>query len=242
MDIPVIIAGTKSDKKIEENEKRIKRMCENEDLLYIETSSKNNQNINILFESVTELILHEYRLFGNEIIELFRSIDNKEPKEILFDSNENNWNINTSTFDQQIYEKSDLLFLIQDENNKVFGCYIYSTISTINATLTDQDCFVFTFSIDSNHSEVKKPIKVDKYPIIHSQYAFKIYPKESDILFVIGDGWFGGKDICVYKEQYKSKSYCYPTCFDYGNKRNGLLGKDGKSNYFVPSRIIVVQF
>ena len=79
-----------------------------------------------------------------------------------------------------------------------------------------------------------------KYKITQPKYAFKLFPNDNELLFIIGDGWFGS-DICIYKEQFKSKSYCSQTCFDYGNEQNVLVGKEGKSKPFTPLRIVVLQ-
>ena len=49
-------------------------------------------------------------------------------KEMIFDSEIHNWSKNTSEFDRIIFGKEKLIFLIEDTENNLFGCYIDSKI------------------------------------------------------------------------------------------------------------------
>ena len=48
---------------------------------------------------------------------------------IIFDSRIFSWNRNESVFDKIIYGKDKLVFLMEDENDTTFGCYIHSPIT-----------------------------------------------------------------------------------------------------------------
>ncbi|BFU20721.1 hypothetical protein, conserved [Entamoeba histolytica] len=68
------------------------------------------------------------------------------------------------------------------------------------------------------------------------EYAFKIYNQTDDYLFSFGNGW----DIVVYKENYKTQSYCEQNCFEYEGISNALCGKQ-IPECFTPKRIIVIE-
>ena len=49
-------------------------------------------------------------------------------KEIIFDSDICDWNQCTSTFHQRIFNREQLVFIIEDEEGNVFGCFINAKI------------------------------------------------------------------------------------------------------------------
>ena len=53
----------------------------------------------------------------------------KNVKEKIFDSNKDDWEENTSVFDQKIFGKEKLIFIIRDTNENVFGLYINAKIN-----------------------------------------------------------------------------------------------------------------
>ena len=67
--------------------------------------------------------------------------------------------------------------------------------------------------------------------------AFTLYKKNWGVLFSIGRG----NDICIKKENYKTKCYCNPLSFDYGNEPNCLIGGTGEEKPFTVKRIQVLQ-
>ena len=50
-------------------------------------------------------------------------------KEVIFDSNIDDWSIGTSIFDTIVNSKKQLLFLFETEYNYKIGCFIYSEIT-----------------------------------------------------------------------------------------------------------------
>ena len=127
-------------------------------------------------------------------------------KEMIFDSQIHDWDINTSEFDKIIFGKEKLIILIEDTNNNVFGCYINSKIDKYcyendiskGERITDANSFIFSIKNNGRSNEmIKMEIKKE-----WSNWAFILFKKEWGLLFDIG----GGHDICIMKENYKN--YC----------------------------------
>ncbi|BFU25595.1 predicted protein [Entamoeba histolytica] len=150
----------------------------------------------------------------------------KRINNILFDSDKDDWNVNTSVFIQRIMNKEHIIIIIEDSKGNKFGGYVNSKIDKVG-DICDSKSFVF--SLESN-GRMKGMKKFDiKYP----QFAFKLYKQSCDCLFIFGYG--GGHDIRVYKENYKTNSYCNQWSFDYEGIRNALPER------FTPKRIIVIE-
>ena len=64
--------------------------------------------------------------------------------------------------------------------------------------------------------------------------AFELYDQQSTLLFTVDKN-----DIVIYKERNKKKCYCQQQAFNYRGMRNVVVGKEGKSNPFTPTRIEV---
>ena len=69
---------------------------------------------------------------------------NKRCGEIIFDSNKDDWNVNTSTFDSKLLFKEKIIFLIEDINGNIFGCYSHEIIDKKNERITDSNFFLFS--------------------------------------------------------------------------------------------------
>ncbi|BFU24166.1 trichohyalin, putative [Entamoeba histolytica] len=133
---------------------------------------------------------------------------------ILFDSDNDDWNKYTSVFDQRIINKEHLIIIIEDSEGNKFGGYVNS-------------------KIDKNSKGRMKGMK--KIDIKEPECAFKLYNQSDDCLFLFGLGDFG-----VYKENDKIKSYCSQYSFEYKGIENALCGKQ-LPNHFTPKRIIVIE-
>ncbi|EMD49145.1 Hypothetical protein EHI5A_130390, partial [Entamoeba histolytica KU27] len=150
----------------------------------------------------------------------------KRISNILFDSDKDDWNKSTSVFEERIMNKEHIMILIEDEDGNKFGGYVNEKIDKVESCITDQKSFVF--SLESN-GRMKEAMKFDiKYP----QYAFILLNQSYSCLFK-----FGYNDIFVYKENYKTISYCDQQSFEYNGISNALCGK----YYFTPKRIIVIE-
>ena len=162
-------------------------------------------------------------------------------KEIVFDSAVCNWTENTSTFDNHIFGKEKLVFVIEDTDNNLFGGYINSKINSYlyqdeNKQWKGNNIYdekSFTFSLKSNRRS-QKPIKF----IIKSnkkQMAFGLYKNNDWNLFNLGG------DIFIRKKNHCNQCICYANAYRYNEQRNILTGKIGKENPFTVKRIQVYQ-
>ncbi|BFU25837.1 trichohyalin, putative [Entamoeba histolytica] len=161
-----------------------------------------------------------------EIIKQIEELTERRINNILFDSDKDNWNKNTSVFDQRIMNKEHIIIIIEDEDGNKFGGYVNSKIDEVESCINDSKSFVF--SLESN-GRIEGMMKFD---IKQPRYAFYLYNQSDDYLFE-----FGLDDIFVYKENNKTESSCYQNCFEYKGISNALCGKQD----FTPKRIIVIE-
>ncbi|BFU26526.1 predicted protein [Entamoeba histolytica] len=148
---------------------------------------------------------------------------NRKVFNILFDSDKDDWKVNTSVFDQRIINKEHIIIIIEDTEGNKFGGYVNSKINRVDGFIYDSKSFVF--SLESNG--------MMKFNIKDQEYAFYLNNQSSGWLF----GFGGGFDIYVYKENYKTKSCCRQCSFEYEGISNALCGKE----CFTPQRIIVIE-
>ena len=147
-------------------------------------------------------------------------------KEIIFDSDKDNWNKETSILDSNLIGKEKIIFIIETNiSNITLGGFVNTKINQIGK-IEDLNCFIFT---NKNNKMTKYSIQKDK-----SQDAFELFAKENSMLFSFGN------DIIVYKEDMKDKSYVNErnSCFEYGKEKRVLIGKIGT---FSIKRIQVIQ-
>ncbi|BFU19425.1 trichohyalin, putative [Entamoeba histolytica] len=154
----------------------------------------------------------------------------KRISNILFDSDIDDWNIDTSVFEERIINKEHIIIIIEDEDGNKFGGYVNSKIDKAGGFINDSQSFVF--SLESN-GRMKGMMKFD---IIEPQNAFYLGKQSDDCLFA-----FGYCDIVVYKERYKTQSFYDQNTFDYKGISNALCGTGLFKNFFIPKRIIVIE-
>ncbi|BFU24504.1 trichohyalin, putative [Entamoeba histolytica] len=150
----------------------------------------------------------------------------KRVNNILFDSDKDDWKVNTSVFDQRIMNKEHIIIIIEDEEGNKFGGYVNSKIDRVAGDIKDSKSFLF--SLESN-GRMKGMMKFD---IKEPQFAFYLYTQSDYSLFEFGRG-----DIAVCKENYKTLSSCHQRSFEYKGISNALCGKYN----FTPKRIIVIE-
>ena len=51
--------------------------------------------------------------------------------ELLFDSEICNWKMDTSTFDKHLFNKENIVLMIEDNENNLFGLFIESKLNSI---------------------------------------------------------------------------------------------------------------
>ena len=154
----------------------------------------------------------------------------KQSGDIIFDSTIDDWNVNTSIFDSQIMNKSNVCIILEDEDGNIFGGYINERIGKYESYINDQNAFVFTLkSVDSKR-------EMTKFEINDRQCAFRLFKNSTDYLFRIG--W---NDIRIWKQHKRNECTCYQESFNYKSIENALCGKTGWDNPFILKRIIVLQ-
>ncbi|BFU21283.1 trichohyalin, putative [Entamoeba histolytica] len=157
----------------------------------------------------------------------------KRISNILFDSDIDDWNIDTSVFEERIMNKEHLIIIIEDSEGNKFGGYVNSKIDKVDEWISDSKSFVFSLESNGRMKGMKK------FDIIHPEYAFCLYNQSNGWLFEFGYGG-GYSDICVFKENYKTYSYCNQDSFEYEGIENALCGNEWP-NDFTPKRIIVIE-
>ncbi|BFU23072.1 trichohyalin, putative [Entamoeba histolytica] len=150
----------------------------------------------------------------------------KRINNIIFDSDKDDWKVDTSVFDKRIMNKEHIIIIIEDSRRNKFGGYVNEKIDKVNGDINDSYSFVFSLK---SKGRMKGMMKFD---IKEPKYAFCLYNQSDNRLFEFGCG-----DICVYKESYKTWSHCDPWSFEYEGISNVLCGKDR----FTPKRIIVIE-
>ena len=152
----------------------------------------------------------------------------------LFDSEKDNWENETSTLNEKLFGKKNVLFLIEDEDNEKFGYYFSGSIgSEIGDIPAEKDSFVF--NIQSKEKRLKKP---KKWNIVDCNYGIELFENKNSYHFLIRLG-----DIFLKNKQ------CPGNCcqqenehFDYGEIPNVLCGKTlNDGGCFSLKRLIVIQ-
>ena len=145
--------------------------------------------------------------------------------EPIFNSDIDDWNQHTSSFQNKLMGKSNLLIVIEDMNNNKFGGYLHSQIISMNSYINDSNSFLF--SLQSNG----RLQGMTKFEITQSQYAFYMSNQMNHVLFKFGN------DLNVYTANMKSSSYCDQQSFNYHGYNHALCG----NQTFTPKRFVVFQ-
>ena len=152
--------------------------------------------------------------------------------DILFDSDIHNWSIDTSELNHQIEGKSQVVFVIEEENGEVFGFYESGEIGyeeDAEEMESETEFESFVFNLHSN-GRLNSPMKC----AIKGTYDDGTYLFKSDSNELISVGC-----IHLYKKEQKQLSECveYKTDFEFGGRKNVICGK----RKFTPKRILVIQ-
>ena len=188
------------------------------------------------------IILHYYEKSKNDIISNFHKEQLEEWTglkcgEIIFDSEKDNWSLNESVFDHKILGKKQITFIIEDENDEIFGYYLNTeVINKENQFKMKVDDKSFQFNLKSKNNRLKQPMK---FEIKDSNMGgYKLWKQSDSDLITIGE-------IYLIKKENRNKCYCSQQLlfcyFDYHGIENALCGKSGSSNPFEAKRIVAIQ-
>ncbi|BFU21952.1 predicted protein [Entamoeba histolytica] len=172
-----------------------------------------------------------------ETMEEMRQIEewtNRKIGNIICESDVDNWNKDTSVFDQRIKNKEHIIFIIEDEDGNKFGGYVNEKIDKVGAFINGfiKDSKSFVFSLESK-GRMKGIMKLESY---EENCIFLLCSQRYDWLFKFERG----NDVCVYKENDKTKSCCKQNSFEYNGISNALCGKE-LPKYFTPKHFIVIE-
>ena len=193
-------------------------------------SNGNNKKVSIekkLDEQTEFLMKNEQRMISQ-----IENCCNSTFQQVIFDSEYCNWEIQTSTFDQILFGKEQIVILIEQDNGNKFGAYIHTKINNYSRMenkewkgIIDPNAIVFSLGT----------FLTSKYQIIpqHRQMAFFLYPKQNEILFRVGN-----TDIVIYKQFKSSHCSCDQYAFNYEEKENVFIGEE---TLFTVKRIQVYQ-
>ena len=170
--------------------------------------------------------------------------------EIVFDSIVDNWNVNTSVFNERVFGKKQLAFIIEDLDGEIFGYYLNTRIIDRHENISNDpiptDWKSFHFNLQSKNNRLSQPMK---FEIKNPKCGHTLYETSNQTGLV----WIGQIVLC--KENNRQESLCLQlddkdgnnNFFDFNGINNALCGKsfmtpnDEKGSCFVPKRIIVIQ-
>ncbi|BFU26384.1 predicted protein [Entamoeba histolytica] len=156
---------------------------------------------------------------------------NRKVGNIIFDSDKDDWKVNTSIFGENIMNKEHIIIIIEDEGGNKFGGYVNEKIDKDDGWIYDSKSFVFSLK---SKGRIKRMMKFD---IKQPHDAFRLWNQSDNWLFNFG---CNSGDICASKENNKPKSFCQQRSFEYKGISNALCGKEYPKR-FTPKRIIVIE-
>jgi len=190
--------------------------------------SNGDKNYYICSGEFDELI--PYRLIiKEESVKFIEKWTGRQIISIVFDSDEDNWN-SGKEFSQYIIGKSNLLFMIDDDQNNRFGGYISSEITSSDKYINDPDAFIF--SLRSN----KRLSQPTQFKIKYPGDAFISITTHDRYIFAFG----GGYDIKLDSKKTSNYANSNPSSYDFSGHEDALYGKIYPYR-FTPKRWVVYQ-
>ena len=201
-----------------------------------------NERIDVLEEKINENNSHDkieiinktredYNLTEDEMKQL-EDWTSLKCGDILFDSDIDNWAINTSEFNDLLFGKKQLTFLIEEEDGEKFGYYLNTEMIERYTKEIQTDRKSFEFNLQSN-GRLNGMIK---FQIRNINAGIWLFGKSDELLITIGD-------IVLSKEDKKCESWFYQSNdnFHYHDIENPVCSKRGLSFPFTIKRLIVIQ-
>ena len=186
-----------------------------------QNDQQNNEN-----EQNNQSVMIESYLEGKngERIKQLEEWTGKKVVSILFDSDNDNCEINSSDFDSKLLDKEQFVIMIES-NDIYFGGYSNAKVKKNGDYIVDSQSFLFTFKDN-------EAMKFDLLPN-RQTHSFCMYPSHEKLLFT-----YGLNDLHIYKQM--SRIICKQTqtsSYNYNGIENALIGKASD----IYSRIIVYQ-
>ena len=197
-------------------------------------SSKTNQDcqsndLNKSIHSLLNKINRESFGMSNDQLITIERWSGKEISKIIFDSNVDDYELNNSSFDMKIVNKSNILIMIKTEKEHYFGCCVNGTIDKIRNWISPTNGFLFSIN---NETKMKYELKENEQQHLLYVYPSKCYNQLMKI---------GYHDIIISKDNSFSSLYQNnQSSFDYQGKKEAIFGKTGRE-CFCAKRIIVCE-
>ena len=160
--------------------------------------------------------------------EYLQKITNKKFKEVIFDTDKDQWEDQRSIYNR-MWLKDLLLFIVEDTENNKFGYYY------------DED--LRFYYVNSKLFTLKRN-GVEKFYVYEDIFTYGNYtetiPKiEIKQLICLG----AGDQIVIGIESEKEKSYCQHNehFVKYKGEKDVFIGRSGKDKPFTPKRITVIR-
>ena len=147
----------------------------------------------------------------------------------LFDSDFDSWKQGNSDFSNRIDRKKNIVIMIEDTNNNIFGVFINNIPTQTSKYIAYP--YEFVFSLNSN-GRCEQPMI---FPMHNYSESFCLCGDDDERLFSVGCD-----DIIIMKEDCQDKSHensCHQKCFDYNGIDDAFCG----SSRFKVKRIMVYQ-
>ena len=197
---------------------------------------------------VRETLYKNILYFKIENIEKLEEWTGLKCGEVLFDSDYDDWSVDTSEFNEKIDETKNLAFIIENYVGEIFGYYSdgYNSFNyDENGKLDKYEGsfpvkIAFHFSLHPVNNDYTEPMKFDNRYHYDFDCGCEFKDKTDEMLIRLGDIW-------LYKKEFSNKSYHFEVPdYDWYEVSNNFY-YDGHQNalchetHFDPIRILVIQ-
>ena len=152
--------------------------------------------------------------------------------QIVFDSYNNPWNRTYCSLNDCIIGRSQLLFLIEEDDGEKFGYYFNTEVYRRFKQWIRTDRYTFQFNLNAK-GNMHHPMKYEIYNLETGGISL-FRDSESDLI------WLG--NITLFKHEFYDNSYCIQNDkFNYHGINDALRGISGRDNTFHIKRLLVIQ-
>ena len=196
-------------------------------------SQNNQQQINFTNELIDEEDDNEENddfILTKQETKILQQWTKKKIGKVIFDTDIDEWDEQTSQLNKKLLEKGQLIFLIEDTNQNLFGYYEATDIEMefLEDKETSEESFLF--SLRSN-GRSQHPLK---FEIIDTDDGYCLYNNSSDHLIDLAGG-----SLVLYKERLKSSCMYnqFDENFNYHETENIICEDES----FTLKHLIVIQ-